>query len=621
MKSSRRDVFKFLGGSVVGAMFTPVPWRLITDLALWTQDWPGIPKPTRGEIKAKFTNCALCPAGCAVRARCVGEMPVSLAGVAAHPLSQGALCPIGLAGHHLPYHPERVREGSSAAGAGAIANAIDKCGPGERVAVLDLRPGRTASWTYRRAMGALENGAYLTAPRPLDGAAVDLSNARTVLSIGAPLLEGWGTPGNVFRAREGFRLIQAEPLESRTAVLADQWLRIQPGSESALALGLANLLLERNSARNIPASLAEMAGGFTLARAAAATGLDERQIVDLASELSEDPPALVLAGDNVPEALALNQLTGAWGETIVARREPPVPSSWTSAAPVADLTSVADGSIRALMIDESAPGDYLPWNLIERKLVRDNPVVVTFAWTREGYGRHALFVLPTAVYPEVTDDVPPAVDAPAATFRISAPLVTPPEGMVDPREFVASAAGIDAGNALRERADAIHQAGRGSLLRYGDGVSTAVRELESDDFWTSLYEGGCWIDEAGQVADPPTPNWAAFTDKTVEGTDLPLVAVVSETQCATVPVSPLMTKLHQESNLHLGRSRAAMHPDTARASGVGDRERAVLETSLGRCDIEVMLSSSVPSGLVEVAAGPEVFDVCGALARARVVRA
>jgi len=67
MKNSRRDVFKFAGGAVAGALFTPAPWRLITDSALWSENWPGIPRPARGEIRNRLANCALCPAGCAIR--------------------------------------------------------------------------------------------------------------------------------------------------------------------------------------------------------------------------------------------------------------------------------------------------------------------------------------------------------------------------------------------------------------------------------------------------------------------------------------------------------------------------------------------------------------------------
>ncbi len=53
--------------------------------------------------------------------------------------------------------------------AAAISDAMARCGAGERVAVLDLRPGRTASWTYRRAMAQWKNGTYLTPPHTLGG--------------------------------------------------------------------------------------------------------------------------------------------------------------------------------------------------------------------------------------------------------------------------------------------------------------------------------------------------------------------------------------------------------------------------------------------------------------------
>ena len=44
MQTTRRDLFKFVGGSAVGAFLTPAPWRLITDTALWSENWPGIPR-------------------------------------------------------------------------------------------------------------------------------------------------------------------------------------------------------------------------------------------------------------------------------------------------------------------------------------------------------------------------------------------------------------------------------------------------------------------------------------------------------------------------------------------------------------------------------------------------
>ena len=604
MKTTRRDILLFAGGSAVGVLMTPAPWRLITDSALWSENWPGIPRPARGAITAKYTNCALCAAGCAVRARCVAEQPVSLVGVAGHPLSHGALCAYGLAGHHLPYHPARVTSGPIEEAAAAVAGAMARLGATEHMAVLDLRPGRTASWTYRRAMAAVKNGVYVAAG-DAGTSAIDLTKARTVLSLGVPLLEGWGTPGNVIAARAAFHLIQAEAMESRTAAMADQWLRIKPGSEEALGQGILQAL-----------------GGQSMAAAAEDTGIPEQQFLALASELKQNGPALVV-GDARSQSAAqlaaqLNDALGALGHTVVARREAPVPDAWKKAAPAVDLASVEDGSIRVLLIDESAPAAYLPWSAVEPKLVRDNPVVVTLGWTREGYGRHAQYMLPTGVYPEVADDIPPAVDSVAAAFRLAVPLVRAPEGVVKPEEWIAKAAGLEVAGTLRERADAIHKAGRGTLFTYADGKSVAAKDVKIDDFWKALQAGGCWIDDAEPPKRPAAVKVVAGATRQAAGSanDLPLVVVLAE-----APSSPLLSKIYQESNLKLGPRQVAIHPDEARAAGVQDGARAVLETLAGRIDVEVRVDASVSRGAVLVASRAAVLDVCGAGVRAKVARA
>jgi hypothetical protein len=599
MKTTRRDILLFAGGSAVGVLMTPAPWRLITDSALWSENWPGIPRPARGAITAKYTNCSLCGAGCAVRARCVAEQPVSLVGVAGHPLSHGALCAYGLAGHHLPYHPARVTRGPVQEAAAAVAGAMARLGAAEHVAVLDLRPGRTASWTYRRAMAAVKNGVYL-AVGDAGNSAIDLTKVKTVLSLSAPLLEGWGTPGNVIAARAGFHLIQAEAVESRTAAMADQWLRIRAGSEEALGQGILQAL-----------------GGQSTAAAAEATGIPEQQILALAAELKQNGPSLVVGGADSASAAHLNDALGAPGRIIVARREAPVPDAWKKAAQPVDLASVKDGSIRVLLIDESAPGAYLPWSAVEPKLAPDNPVVVTLGWTREGYGRHAQYMLPAGVYPEVADDIPPAVDSVGAAFRLAVPLVQAPEGVVKPEEWIAKAAGLQMADTLRERADAIHKAGRGTLFTVADGKSAPLKDVKPDDFWKALQAGGCWMDEVEPAKRPAAVQVAAGPMRqAASANDLPLVAVLVE-----APTSPLLSKIYQESNLKLGPKQVAIHPDEARAAGVEDGARAVLETLEGRIDVEVRVDASVSRGAVLVASRAAVLDVCGAGVRAKVVRA
>ena len=687
-QSTRRDLFKIAGGAAAGILFTPAPWRLFTDTTLWTQNWSWLPKPLRGAIRTKFTNCMLCPAGCAVRVRCVEDQPVALAGVAGHPLSRGALCPFGLTGHHLPYHPARLKQASRRGVPvpqeqvfAAVSAAVAKCGPSESVAVLDLRPGRTASWTYRRAMAAIRNGVYL-APATAEGAtaravragltqdpgplAIDLEHTKTVLSLGAPLFDGWGTPGNVLAARAGLRLIHAEPVESRTAALADVWLPIKPGSEAALALSVAHVLIAEGKCD--PAArrsadferFAALAAKFPPEVAAGITGLAPEQIVATARDLAGNGPALVLAdaapggGELAPEELrpvaALNFLLGAVGRSIVARREVPVPEEWNKAAPVTDLADAPDRSIRVLLIDESVPGELVPWNAIQRKLTSGEATVVAFACSPEGYGRFAEYVVPTPVYPEAAQDAPASADSPVASFRLAAPLLPAPAGVVGPADFVSRLAGQTIGEPLQERAAAVHKAGRGALFTYADAKSTPVKDVKPEDFWKALNEGGCWLDSAAEASPvasclllgksgPDAGKIAAAAEGRLaeaSDADLPLIAIPAGVRGVSpgAPASPLISKLYQESNLRESAGQAGLNPETARGLGLEEGAAAVLQTRCGKCAVRVSFNTGVRPGVVLVSAGPvfpgepTVLDLCGVsgngawrMTRAKVARA
>jgi hypothetical protein len=183
---NRRDLFKLSAGAVTGAFLTPVPWRLIKDSSLWSENWPGIPIPARGEIHTKDVTCTLCPSACPLKARCVGDQPVSLS---------GAGCAFGTVAHHLPYHPARLRQGPIEEARAKFAARK----PDARVAILDLS---AAPVSY------------------------DLRQARTVISVGSNLLDR-STP------TRNFRLIHVGAIESATAKLADQWIRVAPGGEAA----------------------------------------------------------------------------------------------------------------------------------------------------------------------------------------------------------------------------------------------------------------------------------------------------------------------------------------------------------------------------------------------------
>jgi hypothetical protein len=346
MTTTRRNAVKFIAGSAVGVMFTSAPWHFIRDTALWSESWPGIPEPKRGPVTFKTAQCTLCPGGCGVKARCVADRPVSLAGI------DGGLCPLGVTGHHMPYHPRRLKSGPVEEAKAAVEAALAR---GARPAVLDLQPGRPASAAYRKSM-AERKGYYIAPPQP--AVSVDLAAAKTVISLGAPLFEGWLAPAKVWSVRSGFRLVQIEPVFSRTAALADQWL---PACADVAALA--------------------------------------RQ---------SEAPVLVIDSEMSKKTIALNRELGGWGKTVLPFDTPP-----------ADV--VPDGAIGLLYIDESGPGAYLPWPEIAPKLAPD-AVIVALTWWRDGYARHTRLALPTPVYPEPDLVKPPEGTVDAATFIVGQAL-------------------------------------------------------------------------------------------------------------------------------------------------------------------------------------------------------
>lgn len=105
MKFSRRDLFIGGVGACAGLMLTPVPWKLLGDTSIWTQNWPWIPQPTRRPIETRHTACTLCSAGCGMRVRMAGGWPVGVSGDKNHPVTKGALCPLAFAAQQLNWHP------------------------------------------------------------------------------------------------------------------------------------------------------------------------------------------------------------------------------------------------------------------------------------------------------------------------------------------------------------------------------------------------------------------------------------------------------------------------------------------------------------------------------------
>lgn len=228
--------------------------------------------------------CLLCPSGCGVLARVSDGRVVKLEGSPMHPINTGSLCPKGQAAPELLYNPDRVpgplrRTGERGSGEweplswdeaiGLVAqklNDLRDAGQPQRAALMfgEAR-GQLRSFLTRfmNAIGSPNTisrdslnvaGAklamYLT-QGIYDMPAYDLENSNYVLSFGASLLEAGPVPQRMVsgysylrrgRATRG-KVVIVDPRQGVSGAKADEWIPIIPGTDAALALGMAHVII------------------------------------------------------------------------------------------------------------------------------------------------------------------------------------------------------------------------------------------------------------------------------------------------------------------------------------------------------------------------------------------
>jgi len=678
---TRRDCLRLAGGGALGLALSPVPWKLLDDAAIWSQNMPWVPTPPRGEVTSRFALCTLCTAGCALRARCVAGVPVSVAGAGGAHRAAG-LCPIGIASHHLPYHPARLRGPVSiersnggvvttpverATVVAALAAAVARARrDGEGVVALDPRPGRTISWLYRQVLASVPAGAVAVPPGAVADrvpgthgggaplcAGVDLDRVATLLSFGAPVLDGWGTPGRVERARahDGRRphLVQIETRPSRSALAADAWLAVRPGSEGAVALGLAGLLLAAPSfdmaalaaacgGADGARRLADVAGRFTPAVVSALSGLPPAALAAAAADIARLGAAVALAGvdpgggplapRDAAAVWALDVVLGAFapGGALHRRDDLPDPGE-APLAPVVALAELPARSVRVLILDAAPLETALPWPLVERVLADEDALVVALSPFLTGTARRADFVVPAPAPFETIEEALAPAGAVRATWAVAPALLAPPTGATQPAtllselaaaaELAAPLGGGDLEAALRARCAALLARG-GSVAGPGDGEATAVGELETPDrLFAKVTRGALWVDDGATPEWPALDPLAGHRDELVGlAASAPARAVAPSREVTVMPygwkvaaagaaLPPVLSKLYRESGLRPAAPQAAVSPATARACGVVHGGAGTLATSRGSVGVEVVVDPAVMPGVVHLATGPD----------------
>lgn len=451
------------------------------------------------------TTCALCPSGCGLDVRVVNGKAVKVEGNPLHPLNQGVCCLKGQAALEVLYSPERIQYPRVRSGEDwqevswdeALKLVADKlaelrsAGQAHSVAFLhgetrgQMRPLINRFTTAYGSPNVISQDSldeeaarlamFLT--QGINGIPVyDLNNASYVMTFGGNLLESSrhviGYLSSLAFMRRGRpkrgKLVAVHPRLSLTGIKADEWIPIRPGTYGALAMGMANVII--NSKLYEEAFVRDFTFGFedfedetgnthmgykrlvleqyTLERVEFITGVPAADIARLAGEFATNRPAVaampiepggLASGNDLYTAMAIHALNALVGSIdtpggVLVQRFPDL-AKWPQFSPDAAAQSGlaqerVDGAgsdavplalsayqsvaerilvdqpypVNALFVYNANPIHDAPNGERFAEALQKVPFVISFAPTLDETAAHADVILPASTFMEIWGD-------------------------------------------------------------------------------------------------------------------------------------------------------------------------------------------------------------------------
>ncbi len=429
-------------------------------------------------MQVRHSVCALdCPDACSLLVNVEDNAGSKLRGNPDHPVTRGFLC--GKVAKYLDreYSPDRLlypQKRVGAKGEGRFARidweeALDTIASNLAAIAGEFGPESILPYSYAGTMGLLNFGGMdrrffhrLGASR-LDRTICSAASAAALTAtLGnrwgtepeqfphAKLIVAWGAnihgtnvhlwPFIVEARRKGAKLIVIDPVRTRTAALADWHLRVNPGSDLALALGLMHVIIgEKLHDADYVAkftngfdALAEQVRGYDPERVAALTGIAKDDVIQLAREYATTRPAVIRAnlgvqrserGGNAVRAIAaLPALIGSWKEVgggmmfstshafQFNRKDLEMPELGPAARTVnmsqlgSALTTLEDPPVKAIVVYNSNPAAVAPdQNRVLKGFRRSDLFTVVLEQFQTDTADYADILLPATTFLEHTD--------------------------------------------------------------------------------------------------------------------------------------------------------------------------------------------------------------------------
>lgn len=515
----RREFIKLMALAASGLSLSGCAMRNLVPLG--TEEW-------RDYTEAWTpSTCTQCDAGCGIMARVVGGRVVKIEGNPLHPVNHGRLCAPGQASTQLLYNPDRIKAPMKRVGGKgsdkwvkvswdeAMKEVADRLGEmrehGEAhtLAVFDGQQRGLVRTLFERFCEAYGTPNHIST-NPFDGTNVahylaqginepfgyDIERSNYILSFGAGLLDGWRSPVGASRAygylrqeRPGdkAKLVQIERRLSTTAARADEWIPINPGTEGALALAMAYVIIreelydqefidnytfgfhdwldERNQTHQGFRTL--VLKEYSPEDVSDVTGVPVGTIIRVAKEFAQHRPGVAIADQNATHHAngtyaafaihALNALAGSIEVPGGVLLEEPVPFA---ALPAFERDEIAAAGLRQPRVDRREQAEFVlaggaledvPQNILSgkpyalgaaffynsnpvfttrlgdefRRALAKVPLVVSFSSFMDETAECADLILPDHVYLEKwQESVAPTISG-IPLFSITQPVVEP----------------------------------------------------------------------------------------------------------------------------------------------------------------------------------------------------
>ena len=307
------------------------------------------------------STCTACEAGCGLHGRVREGRVLKLEGNPESPINNGNTCLMGQAQLQGHYNPDRITApmmrkaghlqnvswdeaaaelkkhiGSDSGLKGERFGILTGTVSGHQAVLVDELLDKVGSKNHyvHETVNTTVWNAVCRDMLGEDNPKYHFEKAGVILSFGSDFLATFGSLVHNMGEYAKFRrqeqrgmLVQIEPKMTMTGGSADLWVPIVPGTEGALALGIANFILEKGwNSVDVPDTVKNTLKQYNLVAVEKITGIDANKIKRIASILTERSPSLVLAGasatnqengyDAAAAIMLLNLLMGNVGKTI-----------------------------------------------------------------------------------------------------------------------------------------------------------------------------------------------------------------------------------------------------------------------------------------------------------------